>query len=41
MLGTSGMSCEMIRYAKSLGVYTITTDYLPPEKSVAKKISDE
>lgn len=41
MLGTSMISCEMISYAKSLGVYTIVTDYLPPEKSIAKKVADE
>lgn len=41
MLGTSYASCEMIRYAKSIGVYTIVTDYLEPEKSIAKLISDE
>lgn len=41
MLGTSNISCEMIQYAKSLGVYTIVTDYLDPDKSIAKKISDE
>lgn len=41
MLGTSLASKEMIEYAKSEGVYTIVTDYLPPEKSKAKLISDE
>ena len=41
MLGTSKGSCEMIEYAKSQGIYTIVTDYLSPEESVAKKISDE
>lgn len=41
MLGTSYASCEMIKYAKSIGVYTIVTDYLEPEKSVAKLIADE
>ena len=41
MLGTSKLSCEMVRYAKSLGVYTIVTDYLPPEKSIAKLLADE
>ena len=28
MLGTSMMSCEMVRYAQSKGIYTIVTDYL-------------
>ena len=32
---------EAIRYAKSLGVYTIVTDYLPVEKSKDKLIADE
>lgn len=41
MLGTSSISCEMVEYAKSKGVYTIVTDYLPPEKSTAKLIADE
>lgn len=33
MLGTSLISKEMVEYAKSIGVYTIVTDYLEPEKS--------
>lgn len=41
MLGTSLASEEIIKYAKSQGVYTIVTDYLPPEKSTAKCVSDE
>lgn len=41
MLGTSYASCEMIKYAKSIGVYTIVTDYLEPKKSIAKLIADE
>lgn len=41
MLGTGLASKEIIQYAKSEGVYTIVTDYLPPEKSTAKLISDE
>lgn len=41
MLGTSYASIDMIEYAKSLGCYTIVTDYLEPDKSIAKKISDE
>lgn len=41
MLGTSHASCELVKYAKSKGIYTIVTDYLPPEKSVAKLIADE
>ena len=30
MLGTSLASEEIVNYAKSQGVYTIVTDYLPP-----------
>ena len=41
MLGTSLGSEEIIKYAKSQGVYTIVTDYLPPEMSTAKLVSDE
>lgn len=41
MLGTSYGSRAMIEYAKSQGIYTIVTDYLPPEQSQAKLISDE
>ena len=33
MLGTSMMSCEMVHYAQSKGIYTIVTDYLEPEKN--------
>ncbi len=41
ILGSSSASREIIEYAKSEGVYTIVTDYLPPEKSSSKLISDE
>lgn len=41
MLGSSYASAEMVNYAKSLGVYTIVTDYLEPNKSKAKLVSDE
>lgn len=41
MLGTSLASEEMIKYAKSQGVYTIVTDPRTPELSTAKLISDE
>lgn len=41
MLGTSLASEEIVKYAKSQGIYTIVTDYLEPEKSTAKLISDE
>lgn len=41
MLGTSNGSCEMVRYAKSQGIYVIVTDYLEPQKSPAKLIANE
>ena len=41
MLGTSLISKEMVKYARSIGVYTIVTDYLEPEKSKAKLVADE
>lgn len=41
MLGTSNTSVEIINLARSRGVYTITTDYMEPEKSLAKLVSDE
>lgn len=34
-------SCDIVNYAKELGVYTIVTDNLTPNQSSAKKISDE
>ena len=41
MLGTGHASIEMIKYAKSQGVYTIVTDYLDPSRSAAKLAADE
>ena len=41
MLGTSKGSCEMVEYAKSIGVHTIVTDPRSPQESRAKLISDE
>ena len=41
MLGTSYGSLGMLQYAKEKGIYTIVTDYLPPEHSVGKLVSDE
>ena len=32
---------KIVEYAKSIGVYTVVTDYLPEEQSIAKKIADE
>ncbi len=41
MLGSASNSVEMINYAKSLGIYTITTDNRLPEHSPAKLVCDE
>lgn len=41
MLGTCYGTMEMLSYAKKKGIYTIVTDYLEPEKSVGKLVSDE
>ena len=41
ILGNSKACKEMIAYAKSQGIYTIVTDYFPPEKSSAKLLADE
>lgn len=32
---------DIIKYAKSKGVYTIVVDYLPKEKSIGKRMADE
>lgn len=34
-------SCEIVEKAKSMGIYTVVTDFLPVEESAAKKIADE
>lgn len=39
MLGTTVSSCDIVKYAKSEGAYTIVADYL--EDSAAKKIADK
>ena len=41
MLGTSYGSILMLEYAKKQGIYTIVTDYLEPEHSPGKLVSDE
>lgn len=41
ILGTSNGSCEIVRYAKSQGIYTIVTDNYAPAHSMAKTLSDE
>ena len=40
-LGTNVGSIDIVKYAKSEGAYVIVTDYLPIEKSEAKKYADE
>ncbi len=41
LLGTSLASVEIVQTAKEMGCYTIVTDNLPPDHSVAKKEADE
>lgn len=41
VLGTSVASVELVKYAKEEGAYVIVTDYLPEEKSAAKRYADE
>ena len=41
IMGGMRISCEIVRKAREMGIYTIVADYYPPEKSPAKKIADE
>ena len=41
MLGSNAGAKDMVKYARENGAYTIVTDYLPPEKSEAKRHADE
>ena len=41
ILGTSLVSLEIVQTAKEMGCYTIVTDNLPPERSIAKLEADE
>lgn len=41
ILGGSRISCEIVRKAREMGIYTIVTDWYPLEKSPAKQIADE
>lgn len=41
MGGKPVASCDIVKYAKSKGVYTIVTDYLDDRDSLAKLIADE
>lgn len=40
-LGADSSTREAVEYARSKGVYTIVTDYHPPEKVVEKRIADD
>lgn len=42
ILGGMGYSCDVVKQAKEMGVYTVVTDYIPnsPAKSVADKAYD-
>lgn len=41
ILGGGLLSCDIVRYAKNLGVYTIVTDWYDVKRSPAKLIADE
>ena len=41
ILGSSTGTLDIIRYARKHGARTVVADYLPPEKSVGKRFSDE
>ncbi len=41
VLGGSRISCEIVRKAKEMGIYTMVTDWYPVEKSPAKELTDE
>lgn len=41
VLGSNVSSDDIVNYAKANGAHTIVADYLPREKSFAKKIADE
>lgn len=41
ILGGSRISCELVKKAKEMGIYTMVTDWYPIEKSPAKQIADE
>lgn len=41
VLGGSRISCEIVRKAQELGIYTMVTDWYNEDKSPAKKIADK
>lgn len=40
-LGADSSTADAVRYARSKNIYTVVTDYRPPEAVEAKRISDE
>ncbi|MEJ8767643.1 ATP-grasp domain-containing protein [Oceanobacillus sp. HCA-5259] len=41
ILGGSRISCEIVKKAQEMGIYTMVTDWYPLENSPAKQIADE
>ena len=41
ILGSNALTCDIVKTARKLGVYTIVTDWNPIEKAPAKQIDDE
>lgn len=41
IMGGMQISCEIVRHAQKMGIYTIVADYYPMEKSPAKVIADK
>ena len=41
ILGSNAISCEIVKAAKELGLYTVVTDWNSIEKAPAKQIADE
>lgn len=41
ILGGSRVSCEIVKKAQELGIYTMVTDWYPLERSPAKQIADK
>ena len=39
IIGATTTECDIVRYAKAAGIYTIVADYLPD--SPAKKVADK
>ena len=41
ILGSNALTCDIVKTARELGIYTIVTDWNPIEKAPAKQIADE